>query len=59
MTDKKNWDNNLDYTFKKMNDIGDNIHDEIFIFFNYLFVEDNITELINFFSSQAAKTMKT
>ena len=53
MIDKKNRDNNLDYTFKKSNDIGDNIRDEIFIFFNYLFVEDNITELtlthFNFF----------
>ena len=46
----------------------DNIHDEIFIFFNYLFAEENITELslthfifssdINFMAVQAAKTMK-
>lgn len=58
----------LDYTFKEMNDYGDNIRDEIFIFFNYLFAEDNITELtlthfnffseINFMAVQAAKTMK-
>ena len=61
-------DNDLDYTFKEMNDYGDNIRDEIFIFFNYLFAEDNITELrlthfnffseINFMAVQAAKTMK-
>ena len=41
----KDRDNYLDYTFKEMNDYGDNIRDEIFIFFNYLFAEDNITEL--------------
>ena len=64
----KDRDNELDYTFKEMNDYGDNIRDEIFIFFNYLFAEDNITELtithfnffseINFMAAQAAKTMK-
>lgn len=64
----KDMDNDLDYTFKEMNDYGDNIRDEIFIFFNYLFAEDNITELrlthfnffseINFMAVQAAKTMK-
>ena len=64
----KDRDNDLDYTFKEMNDYGDNIRDEIFIFFNYLFAEDNITELtlthfnffseINFMAAQAAKTMK-
>ena len=46
-------DNDLDYTFIEMSDIGDNLRDEIFIFFNYLFSEDNIIELtlthINFF----------
>ena len=52
-----------------MNDIGDNIRDEIFIFFNYLFVEGNITELtlnrfhffsqINFMAAQVTKAMKT
>ena len=64
----KDRENELDYTFKEMNDLGDNIRDEIFIFFNYLFAEDNITELtlthfnffseINFMAAQAAKTMK-
>ena len=64
----KDMDNELDYTFKEMNDYGDNIRDEIFIFFNFLFAEDNITELrlthfnffseINFMAVQAAKTMK-
>ena len=64
----KDRENDLDYTFKEMNDYGDNIRDEIFIFFNYLFAEDNITELtlthfnffseINFMAAQAAKTMK-
>ena len=49
-------------------DIGNNILDEIFIFFNYLFSEENLTELsltnfnfisdINFMAVQAAKTMK-
>ena len=33
----KDRDKDLDYTFKEMNDFGDNIRDEIFIFFNYLF----------------------
>ena len=60
--------NELDYNYKIMNEYGDNIRDEIFIFFNYLFAEDNITELtlthfnffseINFMAVQAAKTMK-
>ena len=64
----KDRDKDLDYTFKEMNEYGDNIRDEIFIFFNYLFAEDNITELslthfnffseINFMAAQAAKTMK-
>jgi hypothetical protein len=64
----KDRDNDLDYTFKEMNELGENIRDEIFIFFNYLFAEDNITELtlthfnffseINFMAVQAAKTMK-
>jgi len=64
----KDRDNELDYTFKEMNEYGDNIKDEIFIFFNYLFAEDNIEELalthfnffseINFMAAQAAKTMK-
>ena len=64
----KDRENDLDYTFKEMNDLGENIRDEIFIFFNYLFAEDNITELtlthfnffseINFMAAQAAKTMK-
>ena len=64
----KDRENELDYTFKEMSDLGDNIRDEIFIFFNYLFAEDNITELslthfnffseINFMAAQAAKTMK-
>ena len=64
----KDRDKDLDYTFKEMNEFGDNIRDEIFIFFNYLFAEDNITELslthfnffseINFMAAQAAKTMK-
>ena len=64
----KDMEKDLDYTFKEMNDFGDNIRDEIFIFFNYLFAEDNITELslthfnffseINFMAAQAAKTMK-
>ena len=64
----KDRENDLDYTFKAMNDLGENIRDEIFIFFNYLFAEDNITELtlthfnffseINFMAAQAAKTMK-
>ena len=64
----KDRENYLDYTFKEMNDYGDNIRDEIFIFFYYLFSEDNITELslthfnffseINFMAAQAAKTMK-
>ena len=64
----KKRDKELDYTFKEMNELGENIKDEIFIFFNYLFAEDNITELtlthfnfyseINFMASQAAKTMK-
>ena len=65
---RKDRNNDLDYTFKEMNEYGDNIRDEIFIFFNYLFAEDNITELtlthfnffseINFIAVQAAKTMK-
>ena len=64
----KDIDSDLDYTFKDMNEYGENIRDEIFIFFNYLFAEDNITELtlthfnffseINFIAAQAAKTMK-
>ena len=64
----KDREKDLDYTFKEMNEFGDNIRDEIFIFFNYLFAEDNITELslthfnffseINFMAAQAAKTMK-
>ena len=63
-------DNESDYTFKEINDYdyGDNIRDELFIFFNYLFEEDYMTELtithfnyfpqINFMAAQAAKTMK-
>ena len=57
-------DNESDNTFEKMSDI----RDELFIFFNNLFEEDNITELritnfnfcsqINFMAVQAAKTMK-
>ncbi len=65
----KDMESDLDYTFKEMNDdYGDNIRDEIFIFFNYLFAEDNIEELtlthfnffseINFMAVQASKTMK-
>ena len=65
---KKDRDYDLDYTFREMNEYGENIRDEIFIFFNYLFAEDNITELtithfnfyseINYIAVQAAKTMK-
>ena len=60
---------NLDNSFnEKKDDIGNNMLDEIFIFFNYLFSEENLTELaltnfnfisdINFMAVQAAKTMK-
>ena len=43
----KDRDNDLDYTFKEKNYIGNNIRDKIF-FFNYLFVDDNITTLTHF-----------
>ena len=60
---------NLNNSFNEKNDIiGNNILDEIFIFFNYLFSEENLTELalknfnfisdINFMAVQAVKTMK-
>ncbi len=58
----------LDYSFKEMNEYGDNIKDEIFIFFNYLYNLEFLEELqlthftffseINFMAVQVAKTMK-
>ena len=64
----KDMDNELDYCFREMNEYGDNIKDEIFIFFNYLFNLEQLEELrithfnffseINFMAVQVAKTLK-
>lgn len=61
-------DQDLDYTYKEMNDYGDNIKDEIFIFFNYLYNLEFLEELrlthfnfmseINFMAVQVAKSLK-
>jgi hypothetical protein len=60
--------NELDFTFKYYNDLGDNIKDEIYIFFNYVSTLENLEKLIitnfffnsdiNFFACEIAKCLK-
>jgi hypothetical protein len=58
----------LDFAFKELNDMGENLKDEIFIFFNYLFGLEYLEELcithfwfnseINLLACQTAQKMK-
>jgi hypothetical protein len=58
----------LDFTNKYYNDLGDNIKDEIYIFFNYVSTLENLEKLIitnfmfnsdiNFFACEIAKCLK-
>jgi hypothetical protein len=64
----KDMDNELDYGYKEMNDLGEDKKDEIFVFFNYLFNLEFLEELqlthftfmseIPFMAVQCAKTLE-